>query len=144
MCISDLLCKPFPKSILISHYHYALQSSVVHCHSGYSNEPSKVMFAFPKQDELRQKWVKFLNREAFAGTQSSQNCIEHFEEKYIIPHPLKTRLDMKLNHKPTIHTSSIPKSQQACISPPIRKNLLYGFFKKMNYPFFNLDQNAKV
>ena len=62
MCISDLLCKPFRKSILRSHYHYIImpyKCSVVHCHSGYSDGPSKVMFAFPKQDELRQKWVKF-------------------------------------------------------------------------------------
>ena len=59
--------------------------SVVHCRSGYSNGPSKVMFAFPKQDELRQKWVKFLNREAFTVTQSSRICIEHFEEKYSSP-----------------------------------------------------------
>ena len=118
--------------------------SVVHCCSGYSNGPSKVMFAFPKQDELRQKWVKFLNREAFTVTQSSRICIEHFEEKYIIPHPSKTRLNMKLNPIPTICPSSIPKSQQAFISPLIRKNLLYEFFKKMNYPFFYLDQNSKV
>ena len=46
--------------------------SVVNCRSGYSYGPSKVMFAFPKQDELRQKWVKILNREAFTVTQSSR------------------------------------------------------------------------
>ena len=95
--------------------------SVVHCHSGYSNGPSEVMFAFPKQDELRQKWVKFLNREPFTITPSSRICIQHFEVKYIIPHPLKTRLNMKLNPIPTIYPSSIPKSQQVLISPPIRK-----------------------
>ena len=93
--------------------------SVVNCRSGYSYGPSKVMFAFPKQDELRQKWVKFLNREAFTVTQSSRICIEHFEEKYIITHAFKTRLNMKLNPIPTICPSSIPKSQQAFISPLI-------------------------
>ena len=111
--------------------------SVVHCHSEYSNGPSKVMFAFPKQDELRQKCVKFLNRVAFAVTQSSRICIEHFEEKYIIPHPLKTRLDMKLNPKPTIYPSSIPKSQQACISPPIRKKTIVRIFQKDELPIFH-------
>ena len=103
--------------------------SVVHCHSGYSNGPSKVMFSFPKQDELRQKWVKFLNREAFAVTHSSRMCIDHFELRYIIPHPLKTRLNMKLNPIPTIYPSSIPKSQRDFFSPTIRNTLIVRIFQ---------------
>ena len=110
--------------------------SVVHCHSGYSNGPSEVMFTFPKQHELRQKWVKFLNREAFTITPSSRICIQHFEEKYIIPHPLKTRLNIKLNPIPTIYPSSIPKSQQVLISPPIRKMPTVRIFQKDELPIF--------
>ena len=108
MCIFDILYKTFPKSILRSHYLCLSNAlSYIDCHSGYSNGPSEVMFAFPKQDELRQKWVKFLNLEAFTITQSSRICIQHFDEKYIIPHPLKTRLNMKLNPIPTIYPSSL-------------------------------------
>ena len=94
------------------------------------------MFAFPKQDESRQKWVKFLNREAFTVTHSSRICIEHFKEKYIITHAFKTRLNMKLNPIPTICPSSIHKNQQAFISPLIRKKTSVRIFQEDELPIF--------
>ena len=37
--------------------------SVVKCRTGYINGPVKPMFSFPRNPDLRQIWVQFLNRE---------------------------------------------------------------------------------
>ena len=43
---------------------------------------------------------------------------------------------MKLNPKQTIYHTSIPKSQQACISPDIRKKPIVRIFQKDELPIF--------
>ena len=94
--------------------------SVVKCRAGYTNGPVRPMFSFPSKTDLRQRWIQFINREDFSVTSSSRICIDHFESKYILRHLYNTRLNMSMNPIPTIHHSSILKSQ-ATVPKSIRK-----------------------
>ena len=40
------------------------------------------VFLFPKEEDLRKRWKKFVNRKDWKPTSSSYICIKHFEEKY--------------------------------------------------------------
>ena len=94
--------------------------SLVNCRSGYIGGCDKTMFSFPRNADLRQRWIAFLNRDGFEVTSSSRICIEHFDSKYPSHHLHKTRLNMSLNPIPTIHPISIRQSQ-AIIPKSIRK-----------------------
>ena len=114
--------------------------SVVNCRTGYINGPAKPMFSFPRNTDLRQRWFKFLNREDYSITSSSRICIDHFESKYILHHSYKTILNMSMSPIPTIHPSSIPKSQ-AIVPKSIRKQPTIRVIQSDQLPLFR-DQFA--
>ena len=93
---------------------------VVNCRSGYIGESDKSMFSFPRNADLRQRWIAFLNRDGFEVTSSSRICIEQFDSKYLSHNLHKTGLNMSLNPIPTILLISIRQSQ-AIIPKSIRK-----------------------
>ena len=45
-------------------------------------EKSTTVFSFPKKEDLKKRWVKFVNWKDWEPTSSSYICIKHFEEKY--------------------------------------------------------------
>ena len=96
------------------------ECSVVGCHTGYRNGTVKPVFQFPRNSIIRLKWIEFLNRQFFTVTNSSRICIDHFDQKYIIKHSKRPRLNYSLNPIPTILPNCIPKSQ-AVVPKPIRK-----------------------
>jgi hypothetical protein len=63
------------------------------CKSNYSSESEKVtVFRFPKDENLKQKWIRCIHRHNFKPNTQSVVCIHHFdptfvikEEKYVQP-----------------------------------------------------------
>ena len=85
--------------------------AVVCYKTGYSSGPRRALFQFPEKDTLRAKWVEFVNRKDFVVTESSRICIDHFESTYLSLGKERARLNYSLNPIPTIHPTSIAKSQ---------------------------------
>ena len=87
--------------------------SVVGCKSGYKDGPDYPRFQFPRDQELKAKWLLFLNRPAdYEVTDISFICSRHFETTYLkVTAKNLTRLNYTLDPIPTIHPESIPKSQ---------------------------------
>ena len=55
---------------------------MVNCRSNYAGEERSAVFYFPKEEDLKLRWTKFLNRKDWQPTSSSYICIKHFESKY--------------------------------------------------------------
>ena len=91
--------------------------AVVVCKTGYSSGPRRALFQFPEKATLCAKWVEFVNRKYFIVTESSRICIDHFESTYLSLGKERARLNYSLNPIPTIHPTSIAKSQSVI---PIR------------------------
>ena len=57
--------------------------SVYGCYNK-KEEPKVAVFKIPKEDEIRKRWIKFLNRLGFDENSSYIFvCEKHFEEKYL-------------------------------------------------------------
>ena len=77
------------------------------------------IFHFPKSDDLKQKWNKFVSRKDWEPTNNSVICSGHFESKYLI-HGMgkqRVRLNFELDPFPTIYpaghipqTSTLPSA----------------------------------
>ena len=55
------------------------------CRSNYDDGPKETVFFFPgekKDNDLRQRWIKFVNREDWKPSKKSCICRKHFEPKY--------------------------------------------------------------
>ena len=101
---------------------------VFKCRSDYDNGPKETFFSFPnkKKHDLRQRRIKFVNREGWKPSKKLCICRKHFE-----PHYYKTgangkrhRLIKKLNPVPTIfdpeesHLSTESKYLKSSVSVP--------------------------
>ena len=54
---------------------------VTNCASGYKTGQWKALFYFHEDQELKRKWIYFLNRKVWLSSAHSVVCIDHFEEK---------------------------------------------------------------
>ena len=87
---------------------------MVNCCSNYTGEESKTVFSFPKEEDLKKRWIKFVNRKDWEPTSSSYICIKYFEEKYHKKGKNSKRYRLAMNMKP-FPTTLDPK-------PVINKN----------------------
>ena len=58
---------------------------VYKCRSNYDDGPKETVFFFPderKDYDLRQRWIKFVNRDDWKPSKKSCICRKHFEAKY--------------------------------------------------------------
>ena len=83
--------------------------SVYGCHSE-KEQTKTAVFKFPKENtELRQRWLRFINRKNVNPNSSYLFiCVKHFEEKYLNKqNNQRVRLCNAKNPVPTIHSPSI-------------------------------------
>ena len=92
---------------------------IVGCESNYSGGSKKSVFYFPKDDDLKRKWVPFVNRKDWIPTKHSVICVDHFEEKYVARHTKKTLLKWNLSPTPSIYPLSISLTASSSILPTI-------------------------
>ena len=96
---------------------------------------SKSLIPIPDKDTLRAKWVEFVNRKDFVVTESSRICIDHFESTYLSLGKERARHNYSLNPIPTIHLTSIAKSQLV-IPIRVRKSPKLRVFQKDELSLF--------
>ena len=60
----------------------AYKCCIVTCRSNYAGEECTKVFPFPKEEDLKKRWIKFVNRKDWVPTSLSYICIKDFEEKY--------------------------------------------------------------
>ena len=102
--------------------------AVVGCKTGYSSGPRRALFQFPEKDTLRAKWVEFVNRKDSVVIESSRIFIDHFERTLSLGKE-RARRNYFLNPFPTLHPSSIAKSQSV-IPIRVRKSPKLRVFQK--------------
>lgn len=52
----------------------------MNCHSNFTVEESKTVFFFPKEEDLKKRLIKCVNRKDWEPTSRSYICIKHFEK----------------------------------------------------------------
>ena len=96
---------------------------IYNCRSNYAGENHTVVFSFPRDDDLKKIWVRFVNRKDWSPSNSSVICIKYFEKKYLKMGEGKkrSRLDMSMKPVPTIFGPSIhASSSRSALKAPIR------------------------
>ena len=56
---------------------------VTNCTSGYATGEKNPPFLFPEDEELRKKWIYFINGKYWTPTEYYAVCIYHFHDKFI-------------------------------------------------------------
>ncbi|XP_054719278.1 THAP domain-containing protein 1-like [Uloborus diversus] len=56
---------------------------VPRCKGNYPNTPKVQLFSFPKDDELKRKWISAINRQDFIPTKYTKVCEQHFHDSDI-------------------------------------------------------------
>ncbi|XP_065664534.1 THAP domain-containing protein 2-like [Hydra vulgaris] len=93
---------------------------VVGCTSSYNGGEVMPVFSFPKDDDLRKLWVRFVNRNCWTVTKSSMICLKHFDESLVHKGASEKRFRLLYNLKPvpTMYPASIATaSLQAMFTP---------------------------
>ena len=57
--------------------------AIFNCKTNYAGGAKDSTVSFPRDDNLRQKWIQFVNRKDWKWSKHSVICIYHFEEKYL-------------------------------------------------------------
>ena len=114
---------------LINRPRMGFKCAVVGCKTGYSSGPRRALFHFPEKDTQRAKWVEFVNRKDFVVTEISRIFIDHFEGTCLSLGEERARLNYSLNPTPTMHPTSIAKSQLV-IPIRVRKSPKLRVFQK--------------
>ena len=82
------------------------------CRSNYNKQNEASSFKFPKDDAMREKWLRSINRKDFTPTTHSVVCIKHFAEQFIIREDRMTRDDgtviVALRSRPALTTDAYP------------------------------------
>ena len=117
---------------------------IVGCCSNYTAEEVNADFYFTKDEDIRERWIKFINRKDWLSTLSSYICKNHFEPKYFRKGQKnrRYRLIKKLKPVPTIfnrsyvtHMSSSSSNLISSVSIP-RKSPRKRIFEEERYQTF--------
>ena len=73
---------------------------IVNCRSNHTGEESTAVFSFPKEEDLKKRWIRFVNRKDWESTSSSYTYVKHFEEKYYKKGKNSKRYRLAMNMKP--------------------------------------------
>ena len=79
---------------------------VTNSKTGYDNGPRKSPFFFPRDADLCERWIYFVNRQNWKPTKFSVICVDHFDPKYI-KQGKKCKLLWDLSPLPTIQTDIV-------------------------------------
>ena len=75
---------------------------VVCCTSNYLGGEVVPVFTFPKDDDLRTLWIRYVNRNFWTVTKSSVICLKHFEKKLVHKGASEKRYRLLYNLKPVL------------------------------------------
>ena len=94
--------------------------SVFGCFTNFQGHDAGTVFGLPNNEDLKSRWLKFINRSDLDPTSSFIFvCEKHFENKYFNKNnPQRIRLIKKLNPVPTIYPEKI-----SAITPSLLPNI---------------------
>lgn len=79
---------------------------VIGCSTNYLGHSIGAVFRLPKNEYLRSRWIKFLNRNDIYRLKTVYICVKHFDEKYLKRNENRVRLINYLLPVPTIKSST--------------------------------------
>ena len=92
---------------------------ILECKTNLPNGPKGKLAEFPDDEELKQIWVRFVNRKNWKPTEYSRICLNHFDESFIKQGKKKRFLIRNLKPVPTIHTDTVsPPSLLSSVTCP--------------------------
>ena len=56
---------------------------IVNCRSNYTGEERTSMSSFPKEEDPKKRWIKFVNRKDWESTSSSCICVSNILRKIL-------------------------------------------------------------
>lgn len=101
------------------------------CKIRYNADEKVSLFRFPKNEDFREKWLRYIHRDGYQICDSSRVCIKHFSERFIIREDVMTKPDgtilrvardqlkLSLDAFPTIFENQ--PSYMSTVLPPKRK-----------------------
>ena len=100
------------------------------------------MFSFPSDEDIKNRWIKFVNRKDWEPMPSAVICIKHFEDKFLKKgeHEKRFRLIKTLKPIPTIYPASTKTSSTYKVSLP-RKSPKKRVFQEDQYDEFKRNNN---
>ena len=103
------------------------------CRSNYKGEEIVPVFSFRSNEDIKDRWIKFVNRKDWQPTSSAVICIKHFEGKFLKKgeHEKRFRLIKTLKPIPTIYPASTKTSFTYKVSLP-RKSPKKRVFSMVN------------
>ena len=108
------------------------------------------VFSFPKGEDIKKRWIKYVNRKDWLPTSSSYICKNHFEPKYFRKGQNNKRYHLvkKLKPAPTIFNPCYvtqSSSSSKLISPVSirRKSPRKRIFQEEQYETFLADDSIK-
>ena len=115
---------------------------VVGCRSNYKGEEIVPVFSFPSDEDIKNRWIKFVNRKDWQPTSSAVICIKHFEGKFLKKgeHEKRFRLIKTLKPIPTIYPASTKTSSTYKVSLT-RKSPKKRVFQEDQYDEFKRNNN---
>jgi len=125
---------------------------VLGCTTNYQGHESAAVFKLPKNEEVKQRWIKFLNRKDVHELKNVFVCEKHFEEKYLKRNDDRVRLINSLFPVPTLCTGtneqsySVLPSNLALRKPPAERVFQQDELKKFKdydsiYSFSDIDES---
>ena len=72
------------------------------CRKNYQNHENGTDFRLPKDPEVRERWMKFLDIEDGERLKTVLICEKHFEDKYPNRNESQNRLNMSMVPVPTL------------------------------------------
>ena len=92
------------------------------CRSNCTVEEANTVFAFPKDDDIRKRWIKFVNRKDWLPTSLSCICKNHFEPKYF-------RKAKKTSSSSSLKNSNLYRQSSTPVMLPRVYHLPISFFQ---------------
>ena len=118
---------------------------ILQCKTNYATTGEKGNCAeFPKDEELKQQWIRFVKRKDWVCTKYSRLCLLHFDERYIKVGKSNRYLNRKLNPVPTIHTDrKTPPSLLVSVTKPRDAPVDRGSYQPaINTELFPIDNDT--
>ena len=94
---------------------------IVGCRVNYTGGPKKSVFYFPQDEELKRKWIRFVNRKDWIPSKHSVICVDHFADEFITIHNKKSLLKLNISAVPSIYPTSTSSSSILPTISPARK-----------------------
>ena len=115
---------------------------VVGCRSNYKGEETVPVFSFPSDEDIKNRWIKFVNRKDLQPISSPVICIRHFEGKFLNKgeHEKRFILIKTLKTIPTIYPASTKTFFTYKVSLP-RKSPKKRVFQEDQYDGFKKNNN---